>query len=160
MRAGVFVALLAAIGTACSVPADSADSTADPTPATSVTAPAPTTSPPTAPSRAPSTQPTDDDERAGVERCWSFERELERREAAGTLDLDDWEVELDEEETDLFIFPLEPFDGSVAAIGERPTFERFTEPLALAEVSDIHLATALEMCFETGLLVEDLDDES
>lgn len=94
--------------------------------------------------------------------CQAELAELDRRDAAGEID---WEaIEGDDEEpTDeelaSVVITAEPYPGDVATGGERPTFPYFPDRLDVEALSDEDLATAVDTCYEVGLLADEATDD-
>ncbi len=116
----------------------------------------------------PSDDPSTDDaasaadDSAAVTDCDAKVAELERREEADLIDWEAHEVDLvDPESADegSIELTLSPIDGRVAGPGERFEPERFGAEFDLAAVSDGDLLEAVDLCFVTGVLVDDEFEE-
>lgn len=97
--------------------------------------------------------------------CHREQAELDRRDAAGTIDwktIEGPDEELTDQELESVTIERDPFPGDVAAAEERPTFPDFPDRLEVATLSDAELVEAVDICYEVGLLVEEetADDEA
>ena len=95
---------------------------------------------------------------AALARCQRIGTEVERREAAGLVDDDEFEeVELSEEELEQRTIEPLPMEAAVLAPGERPTFATMPDELDVTALDNDGLYRALESCLESGVLGEEGD---
>ncbi len=98
---------------------------------------------------------------AAAARCQTLLAEVERRDELGLFDEEndeDDEDELSEEEIENYQLEPPPIDGGVMGPDERPTFPAMPDELDVASLQAEELWTAVEECFESGLVTDDEDE--